>query len=115
MSVIIYHNARCSKSRETLKLLNENKLSPEIIEYLKTPLDVKTIEKLLDMLGMEPRDIMRKKEPDYKKAGLDNQKLSRKKLIEALAAHPSVLERPIVVINNKAVIGRPPENVLSII
>jgi|TARA_B100000530_G_scaffold90165_1_gene54871 arsenate reductase len=115
MSIIIYHNPRCSKSRQALKLIRDNKLEPTIVEYLKNPPDIKTIEGLLNMLKMRPRDIMRTKEPDYKNAGISNPNLTRKQLVQALAAYPSLIERPIIVINEKAVIGRPPEKLLSLL
>jgi len=115
MTVTIYHNPRCSKSRQTLQLLTENGIKPEIIEYLKTPPDKKELGHILDLLGLEPRELMRKQEKEYKAAKLDNPKLSRKDLIYAMIQHPVLIERPIVIANNKAVIGRPPENVLGIL
>lgn len=115
MSVEIYHNPRCSKSRQTLQLLNEQGVEAKIIKYLETPPDKATLERILDMLGMQPRDLMRKKEPEYKQAGLDDPSLSRDALIQAMIEHPKLIERPIVVKDGKAALGRPPESVLEII
>ncbi|NOY62086.1 MAG: arsenate reductase (glutaredoxin) [Gammaproteobacteria bacterium] len=115
MSVTIYHNPRCSKSRQTLQLLRDNGVEPTIIEYLKMPPDVATLEQLLNMLGLEPRELMRKKESAYKEAGLDATSLSRAALLQGMVDHPQLIERPIVVCGGKAAIGRPPEQVLSIL
>jgi len=115
MTVTIYHNPRCSKSRQTLTLLQEKGVEPEIVEYLKTPPDTKTLKRLLDMLGLEPRDLMRKKEKEYKENGLANPDLSRDALIEAMVANPKLIERPIVIQGDKAALGRPPESVLDIL
>ena len=115
MSVTIYHNPRCSKSRQTMQLLVENRVEPEVVEYLKTPPDRATLEHLLELLGLEPRELMRRKEKEYKELGLDNPELSRDQLIDAMLAHPKLIERPIVVSNGKATIGRPPESVLDIL
>lgn len=116
MSVQIYHNPRCSKSRQALELLREKGIDPEIVEYLKTPPDRQTLERVLDLLGMEPRQLMRCKEAEYKQAGLDNPELTRDQLIDAMLAHPKLIERPIVVKDGKrAALGRPPEHVLDIL
>lgn len=115
MTVEIYHNPRCSKSRQTLQLLEENGFEPDITEYLKTPPDSAGLEKILSMLGMEPRDLMRKKEAEYKEFGLDNPDLTREQLIQGMIDHPKLIERPIVISNGKAIIGRPPEQVLDIL
>lgn len=114
MSVIIYHNPRCSKSRNTLELIRSQGIEPVIVEYLKTPPTVEELDALLSVLRKEPRDILRKTEAAYKEAGLDNPELSRVALIEAMVAHPSLIERPIVLAHGKAAIGRPPENVLAL-
>lgn len=114
MNITLYHNPRCSKSREALKLLNDQGLEPGIVEYLKTPPTRKDLEQLVNMLGIHPRDLMRTREDRYKELGLDNPGLSADQLIDALAANPSLLERPIAVANGRAVIGRPPEKVLEI-
>jgi len=111
----IYHNPRCTKSRLTLQLLHNKGYNPEIIEYLTIKLNKAELSEILDMLKMEPRDIMRRKEPEYKANNLDDPKLTRDSLIEAIIKNPSLLERPIVVKGNKAAIGRPPENVLEIL
>jgi len=115
MPTTIYHNPRCSKSRQTLELLHERNIETEIIEYLKTPPSKAELERLLDQLGLEPRQLMRTKEDEYKELGLDDASLSREALIEAMVSNPKLIERPIVVHNGKAAIGRPPENVLDIL
>ena len=115
MSVEIYYNPRCSKSRQTLQLLQDHGVEPDIVEYLKTPPQRETLVQILDMLGMEPRDLMRKKEPEYKQNNLADPTLSREQLIDAMITHPKLIERPIVIKNGKAAIGRPPERVLEII
>ncbi len=115
MKLTIYHNPRCSKSRATLKLLEERGQKPEIIEYLKTPPDAATLKKLLRQLGMKPRELLRDKETAYKEAGLDDPGLSDDDIIAAMVEHPILIERPIVVAGNKAALGRPPEKVLEIL
>ena len=115
MTVRIYHNPRCSKSRQTLSILEEQSASPEVIEYLKTPPDEETLTGLLDMLGLEPRELMRKKEKEYKESGADNTDLSREQLVALMVRYPKLIERPIVVSKGRAVIGRPPESVLDIL
>ncbi len=115
MNITIYHNPRCSKSRQTLALLQERGFKPEIIEYLKTPPDKETLMKILALLGMEPRQLMRRKEAVYKELALDNDGLSNEKLIAAMIDNPVLIERPIVLANGRAAIGRPPENVLEIL
>jgi len=115
MTLRIYHNPRCSKSRQTLELLKEKGHSPEIIEYLKTPPTSEEISRLLGMLGMEPRALMRKGEAVYKELGLADTSLQDAQLIDAMAANPILIERPIVVNADEAAIGRPPESVLAIL
>jgi len=115
MSVTIYHNPRCSKSRQTLQLLTEKGISPIIIEYLKAPPSFEELERILGLLGLEPRELMRKGEAVYKELGLANAGLDRKALIQALVDNPILIERPIVIANGKAAIGRPPENILGIL
>lgn len=115
MSLTIYHNPRCSKSRQTLELIEQQGYAPQIVEYLKSPPDRATLVQILDLLGLEPRDLMRKKEPEYKENNLDDQSLGRDELIDAMLEHPKLIERPIVVRDGKAIIGRPPENVLEIL
>jgi arsenate reductase len=115
MKVKIYHNPRCSKSRETLQLLRDKGVEPEIVEYLKTPPNAEELDAILQKLGMEPRDLMRKKEKPYDENDLFDKSLDRQALIRAMIEHPILIERPIVVIGDKAAIGRPPENVLAIL
>jgi arsenate reductase len=115
MSVSIYHNPRCSKSRQALQLLEQHGEAPQVVEYLKTPPDASTLSALLDMLGLEPRQLMRKKEKEYKASGADDPQLSRAELINLMVRFPKLIERPIVVHDGKAAIGRPPERVLDIL
>jgi arsenate reductase len=115
MSVSIYHNPHCSKSRQTLKLLEEKGVQPEIVKYLDTPPDHATLARILEMLGLEPRELMRKKEKEYKELGLNDPQLTREQLIDAMVAHPRLIERPIVIKDGKAALGRPPESVLEIL
>ena len=115
MSVKIYHNPRCSKSRETLKLVEEQGVELEIIEYLKHPPTAAELQDVLNKLGLKPRQLMRSKEAEYKDNGLDDPALSDAELIEAMIRIPKLIERPIVLANNKAAVGRPPESVLGIL
>jgi arsenate reductase len=114
-TITIYHNPRCSKSRATLTLLEENDAQADVVEYLKTPLNADQLNDILNMLGLEPRELMRTHEAEYKAAGLDDTALTREQLIEAMVKHPKLIERPIVVKDGKAKIGRPPESVLDIL
>lgn len=115
-SVTIYHNPRCSKSRETLALLEEKGIKPTIVLYLETPPDAKTIKTLLKELGFSSaRQLMRTKEDLYKELNLDAADLTEMQLIAAMVDHPKLIERPIVVHNNQARLGRPPEQVLEIL
>jgi arsenate reductase len=115
VSVRIYHNPRCSKSRATLALLEERGVEPEIIRYLDSPPSEEELIAILAMLGRSPRDLMRRGEDKYKALGLDNTALDDKALVAAMVAHPRLIERPIVVTNGKAAVGRPPESVLEIL
>ncbi len=115
MTVTIYHNPRCSKSRQTLELLRRQGMEPRIIEYLKNPPDKSELKRLLNLLGLAPRELMRRKEDAYKANGLDAGDLSDDQLVDAMIEHPVLIERPIVLANGKAAIGRPPENVLEIL
>ena len=115
MSVTLYHNPRCSKSRQTLALLEQEGIKPEIVLYLDNPPSADELGSVLTMLGKEPREAMRRKEDPYKANGLDDDGLSRDDLIAAMVANPILIERPIVVTNGKAAIGRPPESVLDIL
>lgn len=112
---VIYHNPRCSKSRRALDILREQKIEPRVIEYLKTPPDAKTLRELLKKLGLKPRDILRDSEDGYAKLKLGDPKLSEEDLIAAIAKHPILLQRPIIVRGDRAVIGRPPENVRELL
>jgi len=115
MSITIYHNPRCSKSRETLKLLQQQGIDPEVIEYLKTPPDKQQLKQIIQQLGIRPRDLLRRGEPDYQALNLKDASLSDEQLIDAMLAHPKLIERPIVIANSKAALGRPPETVLEIL
>jgi arsenate reductase (glutaredoxin) len=115
MSVKIYHNPRCGKSRQTLQLLQAQGVDVEIIEYLKTPPNAKELDDILQKLNMEPRELMRKKEAVYKESGLNNPSLDRQALINGMINNPILIERPLVITNDKAAIGRPPETVLAIL
>ena len=115
MKVTIYHNPRCGKSRAALALLRDRGIEPEIVEYLKTPPDAKTLDGLLAKLGIAPRELMRKKEAPYKARRLDDPGLDRAALIAAMVADPILIERPIVVAGAKVALGRPPEAVLAIL
>lgn len=113
--VRILHNPRCGKSRQTLQLLLDKGLRPDIVEYLKTPLNQADLTAILAMLGKQPRELMRRQEAVYRELNLQDQKLSREQLIQALVDHPILIERPIVIHQGKAAIGRPPEAVLAIL
>ncbi|WP_321393287.1 arsenate reductase (glutaredoxin) [Emcibacter sp.] len=116
MTVTIYHNPRCSKSRQTLALLEEKGIAPEVVEYLNNVPTTEQLADILKMLGMSSaRDLMRKKEAEYKENGLDDESLSEDQLLKAMTRHPKLIERPIVLNNGKAAIGRPPESVLEIL
>lgn len=115
MTVTIYHNPRCSKSRQTLALLQERGIEPEIVEYLTAPPDAQTLAGLLALLGLSPRELMRRKEAAYKENGLGDESLSEADLIKAMVENPILIERPIVVSGGKAALGRPPEQVLEIL
>ncbi|WGL17819.1 arsenate reductase (glutaredoxin) [Microbulbifer bruguierae] len=111
----IYHNPRCSKSRQTLQLLQDNNVEPEIVLYLETPPDAATLSALLGKLGIGARDLLRKGEDAYKELNLKDDALSDNELIAAMVAHPKLIERPIVVKGDRAVLGRPPENALELL
>ena len=115
MSVKIYHNPRCSKSRQTLQLLQENGVEPEIIEYLKTPPTAAQLDDILNLLDKQPRELMRKNEQEYKQTGMDDETLDRTALIAGMVATPKLIERPIVLANGKEAISRTPESVLHIV
>ncbi|MFA7902246.1 arsenate reductase (glutaredoxin) [Pseudomonas aeruginosa] len=111
----LYHNPRCSKSRGALELLEARGLAPTVVRYLETPPDVATLKVLLDKLGIPPRQLLRTGEDDYAQLNLADPTLSDAQLIDAMATHPKLIERPILVVGDKAVIGRPPENILEIL
>lgn len=114
--VTIYHNPRCSKSRETLSLLKENGVEPEVVLYLETPPDAATLEQLVNQLGFtSARQLMRHKEELYRELNLDAPALTEAQLIAAMTDHPKLIERPIVVTGGNARIGRPPQAVLEIL
>lgn len=115
MSVKIYHNPRCSKSRQTLQLLIDKGLQPEIIDYLKNPPSVDELTHILQLLNIQARALMRRQESEYQALGLNDPQLSETQLIESMAATPKLIERPIVINKGKAAIGRPPEAVLAIL
>ena len=115
MTTKIYHNPRCSKSRQTLELLQAKGINAEVIEYLKTPPDSAELDKILRGLNMEPRDLMRKGQDEYKKLALADESLSRDALIKAMIENPVLIERPIVITNKGIAIGRPIENVMKIL
>ena len=115
MSITIYHNTKCSKSRQTLKLLQEQGINPVTIEYLKNPPTVEKLKEILSLLGVSPRDLIRKKEDEYKELDLANSRLSDEDLIGFMVKNPNLIERPIVLANGKAALGRPPEQVLYIL
>ena len=115
MSTKIYHNPRCSKSRQTLELLQDKGIETEIIEYLNTPPDTETLNKILTGLGMEPRDLIRKGQDEYKALGLDDENLSKEALIKAMIENPILIERPIVITTKGIAIGRPIDNVIEIL
>jgi arsenate reductase len=113
--ITIYHNPRCSKSRAALEILRDQGCEPRIVEYLKDPPSEAELVKILKLLDMEPRELMRRQEEEYTRENLDDPGLSRKQLIKALHDHPRLIERPIVLANGKAALGRPPESVLDIL
>jgi len=115
LNVQILHNPRCSKSRATLEILKENGIEAEINLYLETPPDAGQLTDILGMLDMQPRDLMRKGQSEYKEMGLADTSLSDEQLIAAMIEAPILIERPIVLANGKAAIGRPPESVLDIL
>ena len=115
MPVTIYHNPQCSKSRQTLQLLRDKGVEPDIVEYLKSPPDAKTLAGLLKKLGLVPRELMRRKEAAYKENGLADNSLDDATLIDGMVSNPILIERPIVVNGGRAALGRPPEAVLDIL
>lgn len=114
MAIQIYHNPRCSKSRQTLALLEENGIQPEVVEYLKTPPTAEALQVILNKLGMRPMELMRKGEADFK-AHVKGKDLDDDALIALMVEFPKLIERPIVINGDKAVLGRPPESVSEIL
>lgn len=113
--VLILHNPRCSKSRATLELLEARGVHAQVVHYLVDPPPIGQIESILDRLGIEPRELMRHDEAEYAELGLDDPTLTRAELVAAMHAHPRLIQRPIVLANGRAAIGRPPEAVLDIL
>jgi len=115
MEIILYHNPRCSKSRQTLELIEQQGITPVIIDYQKTPPSHQQVDSILRGLNIEPRELMRTKEAEYSEQNLNDESLSRDQLIEAMVQTPKLIERPIVIAGDDIVIGRPPESVLTIL
>jgi len=111
----IYHNPRCSKSRQTLGLLEEKGIQPEVILYMETPPSKDQLEQLVQQLGITARELLRRGEDEYRELNLAEPALTDSQLIEAMVSHPKLIERPIVIKGARAVIGRPPENVLTLL
>ena len=115
MTTKIFHNPRCSKSRQTLQILTDRDEQLEVVEYLKTPPGKSELTEIIQLLGITPRELLRKGEAEYKEAGLNNMELSDEQIIDAMVAYPKLIERPIVIKNNQARLGRPPEQVVEIL
>lgn len=115
MTIRIFHNPRCSKSRATLTLLQEQGIEPEIVLYLESPPDAGELRIILDKLGMSPRELMRTGEAKFRQQGLDDESLTDDELITAMVANPKLIQRPIVLAGGRAAMGRPPESVLDIL
>jgi arsenate reductase len=111
----IYHNPRCTKSRQTLALIEQAGIEPDVVLYLENPPSEAELDRILKLLKLEPQDLMRKSEPIYAELGLAQKTLLRREAIKLLVEHPKLIERPIVVKGNKAVLGRPPENVCDLL
>jgi len=115
LTIKIYHNPNCSKSRQTLQLVTEKSDKADVIEYLKTPPSKQELNNILTLLSLTPRELMRRNEKIYSELGLQNESLSDDALLDAMVSHPILIQRPIVVANGKAIIGRPPETLLEIL
>lgn len=112
---VLYHNPRCSKSRGALDLLQEKGIAPEIVRYLDEPLDAQALRALVRKLGIRQRELLRTGEEEYRSLGLADESMDDDAIIEAMAAHPRLIQRPILVRGERAVIGRPPERVLELL
>lgn len=112
---VLYHNPRCSKSRGALELLRGRGIEPQVVHYLETPPDAATLRALVERLGIAPRALLRKGEEEYASLGLDDPALDDDRIIAAMAAHPRLIERPVLVRGERAVIGRPPEKILDLL
>jgi arsenate reductase len=112
---VMYHNPRCSKSRETLQILNDHEIEPDIVDYLDEPPSAEELKRIIGLLGVTARDLLRTTEQVYKDADLDDDSLSDDEIIDAICEYPALLQRPIVIFGDRAVIGRPPTRVLEII
>ncbi|MDT8387957.1 MAG: arsenate reductase (glutaredoxin) [Thiogranum sp.] len=113
--VTLYYNPRCSKSRQTLELLQARGIEPHIVEYLESPPDAAQLDELLKLLQLQPRDLIRNEEAEYAELGLDDPALTCEQLIQAMVGHPRLIQRPIVVHGDRAALGRPPERILEIL
>ena len=113
--VTILHNPRCTKSRATLALLTDRGIEPCIVDYINAPPSIEELSKIIDMIGTGARGLMRTEEPEYRELGLDDESLPERDLIAAMCEHPRLIQRPIVVANGKAAIGRPPDAILGIL
>lgn len=115
MKVVIWHNPRCSKSRQTLALIEDRGIEPTIVRYLEDPPSESELQRVLRLLDLKPRDLMRRNEDVYKELGLDDERLTSRQLIAAMIEHPKLIERPVVINGDRAAMGRPPEAVLEIL
>ena len=112
---VLYHNPRCSKSRGALELLQERGIEPQVVRYLDTPPDAATLRTLVRKLGIRPRELLRTGEEEYRSLGLADESVGDDAIIQAMAAHPRLIERPILMRDERTVIGRPPERVLELL
>ena len=115
MPVTIWHNPRCATSRRVLQMIRNKGIEPHVVEYLKTPPSAKEIKTVLAKLKMAPRDLLRRKEPAFRKEGLDDEKISEAALIRAMTDQPVLIERPVVLAGRRAVLARPPERVFEVL
>ena len=112
---LFYHNSKCSKSRKALEIIDAHNINTKIILYLKDKITKSMLNEILDLSGLSIRDIIRSNEKEYRENNLDNLNLTKDELLDFILKHPKLLQRPVFVFNNKAIIGRPPEDVLKII